>query len=645
MIKRIGIYLTYDRQRIIDGYIGYMLKELKTCVDYLVVICNEISIASGIEFLQQYADEIYYRDNIGLDAGGFKDALTRFLGWDKVLCYDELVLVNDSLFGPFCPMKTIFDEMGKRTVDFWGLAGHGEYRERDMDYFPEHIQSFFIVIRQGMLHSDQFRTYWDEMPYYASYNQVVREHEMQFTRRFFSLGYTYDFYANIKANNSLNPANNYCQFAAISYELIKKYNFPFLKKQQIAGDKLAGQTQEELHQALRYIDQETDYDINLIWKNIIRTLDISDLQRNLHFQYTVPDKSTGAGHKDRVAVVVCISHEKSAEAVLEYLERITADIKIIAEHKGLLSDYDNRGLDCRIVPKENMAEFLQGFCEYDLVCMLNDVDMTSRLRPNYIGKSYFFNIWENLLKSDDHVAGVQELFEAQPYLGLLTNPQPNFARYFRELGKGWDGHFDEVREMVKKKGLGSPVSEDKPPFRTPGNLWVRGAVLKRLKSWTAEELELLPYLWIYIAQDAGYYSGIVESLDYSAMNETNLQCYLNEITELVRDQYGDFGDLIEMKKKLSRSYLSDFCERYSRILVYGTGILARKYRAVLPRPQAYIVSDGQVKLEELDGVPVRYLSEIEVDDDCGIVLCLNRKNQAQVAGQLKKMGIRNYIGV
>ena len=57
----------------------------------------------------------------------------------------------------------------------------------------------------------------------------------------------------------------------------------------------------------------------------------------------------------------------------------------------------------------------------------------------------------------------------------------------------------------------------------------------------------------------------------------------------------------------------------------------------------YIVSDGQARLKELDGVPVKYLSEIENIDDFGIILCLNRKNQVQVIKELNRRGIKNYL--
>ena len=107
-MKRICIYLTYDKQKIIDQYIGYMLKELRSCVDYLVVVCNNKEIIFGSDILEENADQIFYRENIGFDAGGFKDALCYFLGWEKVRQYEELVLVNDSMFGPFRAMQDIF---------------------------------------------------------------------------------------------------------------------------------------------------------------------------------------------------------------------------------------------------------------------------------------------------------------------------------------------------------------------------------------------------------------------------------------------------------------------------------------------------------------------------------------------------------
>lgn len=144
VMKRLGIYLVYDNENIINPYIEYMLKELKTCLSHPVVVCNMGKVDHGKEILEQYGDEIFFRDNIGFDAGGFKDALCSFLGWEKVLQYEELVLVNDSMYGPFCPMREIFDQMEKRQAGFWGLAKHGEFIDDGGRCAPEHVQTYFM---------------------------------------------------------------------------------------------------------------------------------------------------------------------------------------------------------------------------------------------------------------------------------------------------------------------------------------------------------------------------------------------------------------------------------------------------------------------------------------------------------------------
>lgn len=144
-MRRLLIYLTYDKQNIIDDYIGYFLHSIHTIVETLVVVCNMPKIEKGLYNLSAYADEIIYRENIGLDAGGFKDALCTYIGWERLEDYDEVILANDSFYGPFADIAGIFDKMESRNLDFWGLMkrGPGEYGTTGKD--PEHILSFLCV--------------------------------------------------------------------------------------------------------------------------------------------------------------------------------------------------------------------------------------------------------------------------------------------------------------------------------------------------------------------------------------------------------------------------------------------------------------------------------------------------------------------
>lgn len=647
-MKRLCIYLTYDSQKIVDGYIGYMLRELKCCVQYLVVVCNQTDVIKGKDMLETYADDIFYRENVGYDAGGFKDALCHMIGWDRTLQYDELLLVNDSMFGPFRPMSEMFEEMNQRNVDFWGMTIHGESESRTEGHIPEHIQSYFLAIGSDMLHDPLFRAYWEEMPYYTSFDETVKQHEVRFTKHFAELGYRYDSLADTRTNDSSNIANNYIQYAMIPYELISKRNFSFLKKKQLALDTLHCQTQENLRQALDYIDKKTDYDVDLIWENIIRTLNMTDLQRSLHLQYILDsDNRKRTIQEKKVLFLVFVQYKEAAESVIEYLGSITEKylVRVLTGDAGCAAEYEKRGILCEKTDKIDMQRLGRDASGYDFVCMLHDTDMSSEKRFSCIGKSYFYNIWENLVKGPEHIEEILYLFEQKPRLGFLAAPKPNFGEAFGEYGKGWNDMYEAVRHLTEDLGLNCRLSRDKEPFRITNDVWIRGDVLKKLSGLSAADLPCLPYLWIYLAQDAGYFAGIVESADYASMNEVNMQHYLEQMTLIVRSQFGEFENFFGMERQLEYGKLREFCSRYDRIFVYGVGGIAKKYADLIPEIESFLVSDGQGRQQAWNGMPVKCLSEISATDETGIVLCLNRENQEQVIPLLKERGFEHYFCV
>lgn len=641
-MKRICIYLTYDKQRIVDLYIDYMLKELKSCTDHLVVVCNNEEVISGGWILEENADQIFYRENKGFDAGGFKDALCKFLGWERIRQYDELVLVNDSMFGPFRSMKDIFAEMDRRPADFWGLARHGENRTSSLGHIDEHIQSFFIVIRSKMLHCSQFEEFWNKLPYFDVFPEAIKKYEIAFTKYFSNLGYSYIALANTAVNDSENGLYNYCQYGYIPFEMIKKRNFPFLKKQPLNGVTQYYQTQENFKRAIEYIDSETDYDVHLIWDNIIRCFNIADLQRSFHLQYIISPECR-QGTLQSVAVVISISHKESAEYVLEYIQSVEQDniFLIISQKEEYLEVYKSFGLRCAVLEPDNRPALLIGLSDYDFVCILHDVDLTSDYRPSYIGKSYFFNVWENMLKDKEYVLGVLEQFSKEPCLGLLMPPPPNFGICFGEYGRGWNGRLGTVTKIAEKLNLNCQISEFSPPFSVTDNIWIRGSILKKLVNIDVTDIDSLPYMWGYLAQDSKYYSGIVESTEYASINEVNLQYYLQDIACQIRKYGNDFNNFLEMKENIRIEALQNFCTKYTKIVVYGAGEMARRYSGFIPNIEVYVVSDGKEKADELYGVPIKYLSEVRIPDHWGLAVCVDDKNQLQIMPILKKLGIKN----
>ena len=80
---RSAIYVVYDKDNIIDRYVGYFLNQLKSCVDEIYVVVNSKEIIRGMENFEA-ATKVYYRENEGYDVGAFKDAIVNFIGIEKI---------------------------------------------------------------------------------------------------------------------------------------------------------------------------------------------------------------------------------------------------------------------------------------------------------------------------------------------------------------------------------------------------------------------------------------------------------------------------------------------------------------------------------------------------------------------------------
>ena len=236
-----------------------MLKALRGYTTTLYVVCNFPVILSGLEYIEPYIDQIFYRENRGLDAGAYKDMLCNFIGWDTVYQYDELILMNDSFFGPFYDFGNYFDLMENIARDFWGMTRHfpGEYAP--VGKYPSHIQSYFLTFCSRVLKSNQFRRFWEELVYPKTYPEAILNYELKINEVLKNSGYVpkalTDVWGMVFEYNE-NPYRLY------SLELIRDKGFPVLKKKSI---QITNAGFDNAIKAVEYIEMNNLYPANLIW--------------------------------------------------------------------------------------------------------------------------------------------------------------------------------------------------------------------------------------------------------------------------------------------------------------------------------------------------------------------------------------------
>ena len=221
MKKRLCIFSFYDQDGYVAAYVPYLLENLSKCVDRLLVIVNGRIDQSGQRILERFTTEILIRENTGYDAGAYKYAQVKALPENALDQYEEVVLCNDTFFGPLKNFETIFSHMDQRDCDFWGLNGY-------FDVMFSHIQSYFLVFRkritgQGLL-TNYFLEYIDETT--TSIKEIYGRFEFglfDFLTR--QNGMTYDCYAE----------RSHINIYSSSYMCLKAYGLPILKKKTFSN--------------------------------------------------------------------------------------------------------------------------------------------------------------------------------------------------------------------------------------------------------------------------------------------------------------------------------------------------------------------------------------------------------------------------
>ena len=163
-MKRICFFTHFDRDDRTDPYVIRYLEGLKTVTEHMVFISNSQLPRQEQEKLSGIADKIILRENTGYDFGGWKHGLENF-GFAHLEKYDEIILANDSCYGPLYPFSEMFDKMAGQNCDFWGVT-------KNNAIFP-HVQSFFLVFRKTVFCSPVFKNFWKQVvPLSGKYEMV-----------------------------------------------------------------------------------------------------------------------------------------------------------------------------------------------------------------------------------------------------------------------------------------------------------------------------------------------------------------------------------------------------------------------------------------------------------------------------------------
>lgn len=563
-LKRMGIFFFYDKDGVVDDYNLYLLNDLKKNIDTLLVVCNGMLTAEGRTKFETVADDILIRENMGFDVWAYKEGM-EFYGWDKLSEYDEMVLLNFTNFGPVYPFKEMFDEMTRRENDFWGIVmrygfPHDPYKKCKYGYIPDHVPSNFMVIRNSMLCSDEFKSYWDNMCPINSYDESVCYHEAIFTIDFAKKGFKYSLYIDAE---DLKECWDY-PMMLYPLELVKNRRCPVFKRKNfynIYEEFFMGSCGEATLEFYNYLKDDTNYDVNLIWDSILRTTNMSDIKERMQLNYVLPKDfiKPHVRKNSRVALILNINYEDKIAYCYNYASAMpqNADIYITTNTEKkrelileIFSNIQCCKLEVMLVESrgKDISALLIGcrdiIAKYDYICCAHDRNFT-QVKPYVVGESFSYKCFENVLASSNFVENVIQTFEENPRLGILVPPPPSHSIYYSTIGSEWQHYYNDTINLAEKLKLKVDFDQQKPPIAPFGTtFWFRAQALKGLidYNWKYEDfpmetdkgddgiiVHVIERIYPFVAQNEGYYTGWLLSDHFVKIEITNLHYMIREL--------------------------------------------------------------------------------------------------------------------
>lgn len=586
-INRLGIYFFYDVQGIADEYVFCFLDGIREFFNELYIVCNEPLLDRFRNRFLTYTSHLLVRRNQGMDVGAYRETMEH-IGYEQLGKYDELVMMNATIFGPLYPFSELFEEMDRRALDFWGITSHAALKwnpfpKNGLSELPAHIQSHFLAVRRRMLCSPAFAEYWRALPDIQNYEDSVGLHEVRFTRHFERLGFLWGTYTGTEKMEKLCPN----PIITAPLTLIKERRCPILKRRSFFQDYrnlLHDTNGGQGAQLIMALEEYKLYDTGLIWDNLLRTCNHADLRRCLHLNYILPNHMIRqvSGKRPRTALWMHIYYPDLIAECFHYASFMPADADVLVttdtaekqeKIRQTFSGLSVRRVEVLLVEnrgRDNSA-LLVGcapyLSKYDLVCFAHDKKV-GQLPYQVQGQSFMEHCYENVLKSREFVQNVITLFADHSRLGILCPPPPYASVYYNTIGWAeWGPNYENTKALYDRLGLTVPIDPQTEPIAPFGSVfWFRTAALERLfrQGWKYSDfpqepvdfdgtmLHALERIYPFAAQQSGYYSGWLLSESFAAVEFTNYHYMLRELNIRLLPKCGseDFHSLCTRVEKL-----------------------------------------------------------------------------------------------
>lgn len=275
--KRLLLFQQFDVGNKIDDHIIYTLKSFyKEKIDIIFISLSPLDNIEE-EKINNLVIEIYELPNQGFDWTAWKTVILNKgkTYFDK---YDEIILMNDTCYGPIFPLHDYFSVIDNKNCDFYGIT-----ESQNWGGHKKHIQSYFIGIKRSIFTKKIFWNFFKNLPPITTYADLVKKCEVKFSTVMYENNFTsFSLYNGEKINYCKNiDLIEQLAFNALPY-LIRNYKIPFIKIKGFSSGLLGiSKHYNKIFDIYKMISfMKSSYPVELITNHLRRTKPLS-WQKNI----------------------------------------------------------------------------------------------------------------------------------------------------------------------------------------------------------------------------------------------------------------------------------------------------------------------------------------------------------------------------
>lgn len=182
-VPRAIVLAHFDPHGDFDPHVRHAIVAYRRYADRIVVVSNggrQLPAA-----LKPLVDDFLPRANVGYDFCAWRDGLAML---DRS-AFEEVICVNDSVYGPLFDLEPAFDDPRTAGADLWGMVVSDQPTGRDLPR-RRHVQSWFFGMRRPLLESSCFDTFWSTVKPLTSKREVVDRYEVGLSQHVLRAGFS-----------------------------------------------------------------------------------------------------------------------------------------------------------------------------------------------------------------------------------------------------------------------------------------------------------------------------------------------------------------------------------------------------------------------------------------------------------------------